>query len=35
MIFPGARPPVFNGLDWVPGPRTATSALSGSVTPRN
>ena len=29
MIFPGARPRVFNGHNWVPGPVTITSALWG------
>jgi hypothetical protein len=27
LIYPGARPPVFNGHRWVQGPATATSSL--------
>jgi hypothetical protein len=30
LIFPGARPAVFNGHKWVPGPVTVTNPLWGS-----
>lgn len=29
LIFPGARPPVYNGHRWVAGPQTITSGLWG------
>jgi hypothetical protein len=29
LVFPGARPPIYNGHQWVTGPRTVTSGLWG------
>jgi hypothetical protein len=33
MLYPGARPPVYNGHKWVEGPQTVTMSLWGPPNP--